>query len=147
MVHARIEEHILHDVLSQRRTLQHVREPAIAPPVIRHRAAAVRNDEAQRWEILEQIAFDELHERRRVSVDVVRARGVEARVARRRDMNHGRHVELDHLLVKRIPVLISQRRRGPVTARRIGIQVTADEAQVCYAAFEFLHRVRDRHAR
>ena len=30
-------------------------EPAVAAPVVRHRAAAVRDDEAQRREILEQI--------------------------------------------------------------------------------------------
>ena len=79
---------------------------------------------------LNRSAVMQLHERRGVAVDVVRAGGVEVRVARRADMDHRRHVELDHLLVERIPLAVGQRRVGPVAARRIGIQVAADEARV-----------------
>ena len=90
---------------------------------------------------------DELHERRGVGVDVVRAGGVEVRVARRRHVDHRRHVELDHLLVERIPVTVGQRRRGPVTARRIGIEVAADEAELAHAALRArATELRDRHA-
>ena len=42
--------------------------------MIRNRAAAVRNDEPQRREILEQVAVEELHERRGVRIDVMRCR-------------------------------------------------------------------------
>ena len=45
-----------------------------------------------------------------------------------RDVDHRGDVELDHLLVDRIPVPVGQRRRGPVPARRVGVQVDADEA-------------------
>ena len=110
--------------------------PAIAAPVVRDGAAAVRNDEPQRREILEQIGGEELHERRRVGVDVVRAGRVEVRVARRADVDHRRHVELDHLFVERIPVLVGERRRGPVAAGRIGVQVAADEPELVDAALE-----------
>ena len=53
-------------------------------------------------------------------------------------MHHRRHVQLDHLFVERIPVLIGQRRRGPVAARRVGIQVAADEAELVHAALQLL---------
>ena len=45
-------------------------------------------------------------------------------------MDHRRHVECHQLLVERIPVAIGQRRRGPVAARRVGVQVAADEAEL-----------------
>ena len=111
VIDAGVEEHVLHHVLRERRPLEHVGQAAIAAPVIRHGAAAVRDDEAQRRKVLEQIALDELHERGRVGVDVVRAGRVEVGIARRRDVDHRRHVELDHLLVERIPVPVGQRRR------------------------------------
>ena len=105
--------------------------------MIRHGAAAVRNDEAQRREVLEQIALDQLHERGRVGVDVMRAGGVETGVAAGGDVDHGGNVVLHHLLVDRIPVAVRQRRAGPVSARRIGIEVDADEAIFLDAFFQF----------
>ena len=57
VIHARVEEHVVQHHVRQQRPLHVLREPAIAAPVIRHRAAAVRNDELQRREILEQIAL------------------------------------------------------------------------------------------
>ncbi len=51
-------------------------------------------------------------------------------------MDHGRHVELGHLLVERIPPLVGHRRRIPGAARRIGIEVAADEAVFVDAALE-----------
>ena len=107
----------------------------------------MRNHETQRREIAEQVALDELHERRGVGVDVVRAGGVEVGIAGRRHVNHRRHVELDHLLVERIPVAVGERRRRPMAARRVGIQVAADEAELVHAALELADRMRDRHAR
>ena len=82
----------------------------------RHRAAAVRNDQFQRREILEQVTHNELHERGGIGVDVMRAGAVEARIARGADVHHRRHVELHHLLVKLVPPPVGQRWRGPVTA-------------------------------
>src|SRR5581483_459822 len=60
VIHAGIEKDIVEQVLGKRRPLHILRQPAIAAPMIRHRAAAMRNDELQRREILEQIALDEL---------------------------------------------------------------------------------------
>src|SRR6516165_5887328 len=50
------------------------------------------------------------------------------RVARRADMDHRRNVVLDHLLVDRIPVAVAERRVLPMPARRIGVQIDADES-------------------
>ena len=113
----------------------------------RHRAAAVRDDELELREILEQIRQDELHERHGVGVEVVRAGGVQRRIAAAGDVDHRRHVELDHLLVERIPPLVGERRRVEVAARRIGIEVAADEAELLHAALELLDRGGRRHAR
>ncbi len=107
----------------------------------------MRDDEAQRRKVAEQIAFDELHERRRVGVDVMRTRRMEVRIARRRYVDHRRHVERDHLLVERIPMLVGERRRLPMAARRVGIEIAADEAQLGHAALQLRNRVGDRHAR
>ena len=51
-------------------------------------------------------------------------------------MDHRRHVELDHLLVDRVPPAVGQRRRVPVAARRIGVEVAADEAELVDAALQ-----------
>ena len=47
----------------------------------RRRAAAMWDDQAQRWEILEQVAHDQLHKSGGIRVDVVRAGSVEVRIA------------------------------------------------------------------
>ena len=67
------------------------------------------------------------------------------RIAAAGDVDHRRHVELDHLLVERIPPLVGQRRRVEVAARRIGIEVAADEAHL-HAALELGDRILRRHA-
>ena len=125
------------ELLREQRLLQFLREPAITAPVIGRGAAAVRNDEAQRREILEQVALNELHHRGRVGVDVMGAGGVEAGVAAGRDMHHRRDVPLHHLLIDWIPVPIGQRRARPVAAGRIGVEIDGDEAVVPDAFFEF----------
>ena len=61
-------------------------------------------------------------------------------------MDHRRHVELDHLLVQRIPPPVGERRVLPVAARRIGVQVAADEAELLHAALELRDAVRGRDA-
>ena len=50
------------------------------------------------------------------------------RIAASADVDHRRHVELDHLLVERIPPFVGQRRRVEIAARWVGIEVAADEA-------------------
>src|SRR5205814_6854554 len=147
VIHARVEEHVLHHVFLERGALEHVGESAVATPVVGNRPAAMRNDEAQRREIPEQTALDELHERGGVGVDVMRAGGVEVRIARGGDVDHGRHIELDHLLVEGVPVPVGEWWGGPVSARRIGIQVAADEIQLAYAALELGGAVGDGHSR
>src|SRR5580658_7630581 len=73
--------------------------------------------------------------------------GVEVRVARTRYVDHGRHIELDHLFIEGIPVTIRQGWRGPVAAGWIRIEVAAYEPEFRHAAVEFRDRVRDGHAR
>ena len=62
-------------------------------------------------------------------------------------MHHGGHVQFAHLFIDGIPRAVGERRRGPVPAGGIGIQVAADEAQFVDAALEFRDAVRDRHTR
>ena len=62
-------------------------------------------------------------------------------------MNHRGHVELDHLLVERIPPAVGERRIGPIAAGRIGVEVAADEAELVDAALELCDAVGRRHAR
>ncbi len=96
---------------------------------------------------LEEVGRQELHERRRVGVDVVRAGRVEARVARGAHVDHRRHVELDHLLVERVPPAVGQRRLLPVPARRIRVQVAADHPELVHAALELGDAALGLHAR
>ena len=84
---------------------------------------------------------------RRVGVDVVRAERVEVGVARRRDVDHRRDVELHERLVEREPVLVGERPRRPVPAGRVGIEVAADEPELLDAAAELRDRVVERAVR
>src|SRR5438105_906057 len=86
---------------------------------------------AQPWEnAAKQVAFDELHEGGGVGVEVMRARKMKNRITRGGGMDHGGDIELEHGFVKRIPMLGGQRRRGPVSAGRIGIEIAPDETQL-----------------
>ena len=69
--------------------------------------------------------------------------GMEAGIATGADMDHGRHLELDHLFVERIPGAVGQRRRGPVTTRRIGVQIDTDEAVLEHAFLQLGNRGSD----
>ncbi len=107
----------------------------------------MRDDEAQVGEVPEQVRFQELHEGGGVGVDVVGPGGVEVGVAAARHVDHRRHVQFDHLLVEGIPGLVGQRRGGPLAARRVGVEVAADEAQLVDAALQLADRMGDVHAR
>ena len=96
--------------------------------------------------VLEQVGQDDLHEHHGVGVEIIRAGGVLRRIAAAGDVDHRRHVELDHLLVERIPPLVGHRRRVEIAAGRIGIEVAADEAHLD-AALELGDGVLRRHAR
>ena len=85
----------------------------------------------------EQVALYELHERCGVGVEVVRAGGVEGGVDAGADVDHRREVVLDQLLVERVPGTVGQRRRGPVPARRVGVEVDGDGAELLDAAGQF----------
>ena len=94
--------------------------------------------ETQPREILEDPGFHQLHERRRVGVQVVGAGRVECRVARGGCVQHGCGIELLKLLVERIPGLVAERRPGPEPAGWIGVQIAPDEAELLDAALELL---------
>ena len=61
-------------------------------------------------------------------------------------MDHRRHVERDQALVERVPERIGQRRRGPVAAGGVGVQVAADEPHLADAALELGDRAVERGA-
>ena len=147
MVDAGVEEHVVANEVAERRPLQILRQPAVASPVIRHGAAAVGDHEAKRRKVLEEVRRDELHERRGIGVQVMRAGVMEVWITRRADVHHRGHVELHHFLVERIPVAVGERRRRPVAARRIGVEVAADESELVDAAFELANASVGRHTR
>src|SRR5207249_8606493 len=60
-------------LFGERWLLHFLRQAAITAPVEGYRAAAVRDHEFERREILEEIALNQLHERGRVAIDVMRA--------------------------------------------------------------------------
>ena len=86
--------------------------------------------------VLEQVRHHQLHEGHGVRAQVVRAGGVERGIAGLAHVHHRRHVELAELFVHRVPPLVGQRRLGEFPARRIGIEIAADEAEFVHAAFE-----------
>ena len=136
MVDAGVKKDIVQQMLLQQGLLELLRQSSEASPVVRHRAAAVWNKEAQRREVLEQIAGQALHEGRRVGVQVMGASGVKAGVATGTHMDHGGDVVLHHLFVERVPVPVAQRRRSPVPTRWVRVQVDADIAKFPDAFFQ-----------
>ena len=117
MIDTRVERDIVHHQLGQLGPAHIQVHAAIAAPVVRNRAAAMRNDEPQRWEIFEEPRLlKELHKSGGVGVQIVRARLVEGWIARGTDMHHRRHVELHHLFVQRVPVAVGEWWLLPVAA-------------------------------
>src|SRR6476661_9329118 len=117
MVDAGIEIDVLKQMLLQQRQAERLGQSTETAPVIRHRTAAMRNDELQLWKLRKNIRGEQLHEGGRVAVEIMRAGGMERRVTGRTDVDHRRHVEVDQLLVDRIPIRIRKRRVGPISAR------------------------------
>jgi hypothetical protein len=107
VIHAGVEEHVVRQLIFQRRLLHFLRQTAETSPVIRDCAAPMRNDETQRREVMEEVRREALHERGRIGIQVARARRMEARIAARAHVNHRGYVVLDHLFVDRIPIAIS----------------------------------------
>ena len=68
-----------------------------------------------------------------VSIEVVRACGVEAGIATGADVNHGRDAVLDHLFVNRVPAAVAQRWRCPMPATRVRVQVDGHVAELLNA--------------
>ena len=131
-----VEVDVLQQVIRERRLLHVLGDPAEASPMIGHGAAAVRDDEPQLRKLLEEVRRQALHERGRVRVQVMRTGRVETRVAARAHVDHRGDVVLDERFVDRIPVPIGQRRRRPVSARRIRVQVDGDEPVLLDAALQ-----------
>jgi acyl-CoA dehydrogenase len=99
VVDAGVEEDVVHQQGLDRRPLLPGGDAEEPAPVVGHRPAAVRDHEPQGREPAEQVAHQQLHEGRGVRVEVMRAERVGGRVARGGHVDHGRDVELDHLLV------------------------------------------------
>src|SRR3984957_11469457 len=144
VVHAGVEEDVVHQQGLDRRALLPGGDAEEPAPVVGHRAAAVRDHEPQRREPAEPVPHQQLHEGGGVRVEVVRAERVRGRVARGGHVDHGRDVELDHLLVQREPVRVGQRRRGPPRAGRVRVQVAADEPELGEAAVELFDAAVER---
>src|SRR5438067_12041201 len=137
MVDTRVEPDVVRQQLVQLGPTQVQIHAAVASPVVRNGATAMWNDEAQRWEILEQLRLlHELHEGRGIGIQVVRTGLVKGGIARRADVDHGRYVELDDLLVQRVPGPLGKRRVLPVPAGASGGQVAAKESQLIEATLK-----------
>ena len=144
MIDTGIEEDIAKNPLIQvakPHILRHAPEPA---PVIGHRPAPMRDDEFDLRKIGEDIGHHEMHESGGVSAEIERAGGVHCRMAGPADMNHRRHIQIAHGLVERIPVFVAKRQILPVAARRVRVQVAADEAHFLYTAAQFGDACLDR---
>ena len=51
-------------------------------------------------------------------------------------MHHGRNIELDHLFEERVPTPVRERRRCPVAAGRVRVEIAAHKAELEHAALE-----------
>ena len=144
MIDAGIEEYVAENALvkvAEPHVLSHAAEPS---PVIGHGAAAMRDDEFDLRKIGEHVRHHEMHESGGVRPEIVGTRRVHRRMTGAADMDHRRHVELAHRLVERIPVAVAKRPVLPVAARRVRVQVAADEAHLFDAAPKFGDAAFDR---
>src|SRR5215467_2654465 len=104
-------------MLREWRALHVLRKPPVAPPMIGHSATTMRDDEFQSRKITKQVRRKKLHKCTSIGINIVGSGGVKAWIARRADMNHRWYIEVDHLLIERIPPAIGQRRIAPITTR------------------------------
>ncbi len=108
MVHAGVEGDVAQQVLGDGGALHPGGQAVVAAPVVRDGAPTMGDDQPERREAGEQVTLQQLHEHRGVRVEVVGTKRVEVRVAGAGDVDHGRNIELDHLLVQGEPRRIGQ---------------------------------------
>src|SRR6266542_4352500 len=116
---------------------------APAPDLIRHRAAAMGNDQFQFGKVFEDVGIDQRQDRDALLGDEVAAKRL-ARIFATRPVNQTGNIHFHHLLVKRIPVFRAHGWRLPVAFARIRIDHDADEAQVVDAAIDLVEGIRHR---
>ena len=61
---------------------------------------------------------------------------MEIRITGGADVNHCRHVELDHSFVKRIPMLVGQWWGIPTASRWIRVQIASNKTQLLDTPFK-----------
>src|SRR5215469_1180280 len=125
-------------MLREWRALHVLRKPPVAPPMIGHSAATMRDDEFQGRKITKQFRCKKLHKCTGIGIDIVGSGGVKARIARRADVYHRRYIEVDYLLIERVPPAIGQRGISPIAPRWIRIEIAANESKLGHATLEFL---------
>ena len=139
VVHAGVKEQVVQQMVFEQGLFQLLRQAPVAAPVVGCGAAAVRDDEFERGEILEKVALNELHDGCGVGIDVVRTRGVEAGVAAGGDVDHRGDVVLNHLFVDGVPVAVGQWGAGPVATAGVGVEVDADHAVLGHTLVDLGH--------
>ena len=118
VIHARVEEDVVKQMIPQQRLFISCASPRKRPQWYGTAPPPCGMTKRSVGKSLNRSA-EALHERGRVGVQVVRAGGVEARIAAGADMDHGGDVVLDHLLVNRVPVAVRQGRAESI-GRRTG---------------------------
>src|SRR5215471_1261397 len=126
-------------------TAQARREHLRLPPadLVGHRAAAVRDDDPQPGELLEDLAAQQRQDRDRLLGDEVLAVALAA-VEAARGVDERGDVEVDHRLPQRVPVLVVQAGAVPDALVRVGVQADADEPEIVDGAIELGQRLGDR---
>ena len=86
LIHAGIEQDVAQQMLAERGRLHGLCQSAEASPMIRDRAAAIRDDELRGWEVVKNIGGQQLHEPGGFAVQIMRSRGMECGIAGLADM-------------------------------------------------------------
>ena len=68
-----------------------------------------------------------MHKGCRIRAKIERACRMHRRMTGTADMDHCRHIQLAHHLIERIPVTIAKGFVLPIAARRVGVQIAANE--------------------
>ena len=105
-----------------------------APPahLIRHRAAAVGDDQLELGKVLEHFR---IHQREDRDAFLSNEMAVErfAGILTARSVHQARDVHLNHLFIERVPVFLAHRRRLAVALAGIRVDHDADETQLVNA--------------